>query len=260
MQLLAYSSLAALLAGVSASGEHPGPASAPRTCPPFLKAPVDNGAGAAASLHCFVQVNFTAGGRADYCTTWPSVLNRIPIRNLNFAYGVGQPGAICVLQPDCAACAATVPAKSLCGWCGEYSACVHHYRTNCPPDPGAVINASSCPAAAAQVPPHQAAAAVAAPADATGASGAPPPAAAVRVDCPAEYVACTDSGGGARARSHCRFVLPLIHFIPDLLKYSVPLFSETTMRPNPRRRALRPLRRAVLRVPRPDRPARGPPR
>ena len=60
MQLLAYSSLAALLAGVSASAEHP-PASAPRTCPPFLKAPVDNGAGAAASLHCFVQVNFTAG-------------------------------------------------------------------------------------------------------------------------------------------------------------------------------------------------------
>jgi hypothetical protein len=30
-------------------------------------------------------------------------------------------------------------------------------------------------------------------------------------------------GGGARARSHCRFVPPLIHFIPDLLAYSVPL-------------------------------------
>jgi hypothetical protein len=27
-----------------------------------------------------------------------------------------------------------------------------------------------------------------------------------------------------RARSHCRFVLSLIHFIPDSLTYSVPLF------------------------------------
>jgi MFS family permease len=30
--------------------------------------------------------------------------------------------------------------------------------------------------------------------------------------------------GTLRARSHCRFVPPLIHFIPDLLTYSVPLF------------------------------------
>ena len=30
--------------------------------------------------------------------------------------------------------------------------------------------------------------------------------------------------GAVRARSHCRFVLPLIHFIPDSLIYSVPLF------------------------------------
>jgi hypothetical protein len=30
--------------------------------------------------------------------------------------------------------------------------------------------------------------------------------------------------GGRRARLHCRFVLPRIHFIPDLLTYSVPLF------------------------------------
>jgi hypothetical protein len=30
--------------------------------------------------------------------------------------------------------------------------------------------------------------------------------------------------GGHRARSHCRFVLPLIHFIPYFLKYSVSLF------------------------------------
>jgi phytoene dehydrogenase-like protein len=30
--------------------------------------------------------------------------------------------------------------------------------------------------------------------------------------------------GGARARLHCRFVPPLIHFIPDSLTYSVPLF------------------------------------
>jgi hypothetical protein len=32
------------------------------------------------------------------------------------------------------------------------------------------------------------------------------------------------SRGGHRARSHCRFVLPLIHFIPYPLTYSVPLF------------------------------------
>ena len=31
-------------------------------------------------------------------------------------------------------------------------------------------------------------------------------------------------GGGGRARPQCRFVQPLIHFIPDLLTYSVPLF------------------------------------
>jgi hypothetical protein len=30
--------------------------------------------------------------------------------------------------------------------------------------------------------------------------------------------------GAPRVRSHCRFVLPLIHFIPDSLRYSVPLF------------------------------------
>jgi hypothetical protein len=30
--------------------------------------------------------------------------------------------------------------------------------------------------------------------------------------------------GGPRARSHCRFVPPLIHFIPDSLTYLVPLF------------------------------------
>ena len=35
--------------------------------------------------------------------------------------------------------------------------------------------------------------------------------------------------GEARARSHCRFVPPLIHFIPDsltLLTYSLPLFLQ----------------------------------
>jgi hypothetical protein len=37
------------------------------------------------------------------------------------------------------------------------------------------------------------------------------------------------------ARSHYHFVLPLIHFIPYLPRDSVPLlFSEATMRPNPR--------------------------
>jgi hypothetical protein len=30
--------------------------------------------------------------------------------------------------------------------------------------------------------------------------------------------------GERRARSHCRVVLPLIHFLPDSLTYSVPLF------------------------------------
>ena len=32
------------------------------------------------------------------------------------------------------------------------------------------------------------------------------------------------SNGKFRARSHCRFVLPLIHFIPDSLTYSAPEF------------------------------------
>jgi hypothetical protein len=32
------------------------------------------------------------------------------------------------------------------------------------------------------------------------------------------------AGGDIRARSHCRFVLPLIHFTADFLTYSVPLF------------------------------------
>jgi hypothetical protein len=32
------------------------------------------------------------------------------------------------------------------------------------------------------------------------------------------------SAGKSRARSHCRYVAPLIRFIPDSLTYSVPLF------------------------------------
>jgi hypothetical protein len=40
-----------------------------------------------------------------------------------------------------------------------------------------------------------------------------------------------------RARSHCRFVLPLIHVIPQSLTYSVPLFlkrrCDRTLRPAP---------------------------
>ena len=43
---------------------------------------------------------------------------------------------------------------------------------------------------------------------------------------------------GARARSHYRFVLPLIHFIPDSLTYSVPLFLRRQ-----RDRTLRQVRR-----------------
>jgi hypothetical protein len=33
-----------------------------------------------------------------------------------------------------------------------------------------------------------------------------------------------DEGGGDRARSHCHFARPLVHFTPDSLTYSVPLF------------------------------------
>jgi hypothetical protein len=41
--------------------------------------------------------------------------------------------------------------------------------------------------------------------------------------------------GQPRVRSHCRFVLPLIHFIPDFLRDSVAVFlTRSTMRPNPR--------------------------
>jgi hypothetical protein len=39
-----------------------------------------------------------------------------------------------------------------------------------------------------------------------------------------EFWARLSGHGAARARSHCHFVPPLIHFIPDLLTYSVPLF------------------------------------
>jgi len=43
--------------------------------------------------------------------------------------------------------------------------------------------------------------------------------------------------GLGRARSHCRFVPPLIHFIPDALTYSVPLFlkrrCDRTLRAGP---------------------------
>ena len=58
-----------------------------------------------------------------------------------------------------------------------------------------------------------------------------PPAAA------AAPTAATDGQRGlSRARSHCRFVLPLIHSTPDPLTYSVPLFlkRQAAMRPNPR--------------------------
>ena len=39
--------------------------------------------------------------------------------------------------------------------------------------------------------------------------------------------------GAIRARSHCRFVPPLIHFIPDSLKYSVPLLLKRQCDPTP---------------------------
>jgi hypothetical protein len=47
-----------------------------------------------------------------------------------------------------------------------------------------------------------------------------------------------------RAGSHCRFALPLVRFIPDLLTCSVHFFSETTMRPNPTNRRRRQRRAA----------------
>ena len=50
-------------------------------------------------------------------------------------------------------------------------------------------------------------------------------------------------GGHARARSHCRFTPPPIHFIPDSLTYSVPLFlnrqCDRTLGHGPARRARR---------------------
>ena len=58
--------------------------------------------------------------------------------------------------------------------------------------------------------------------------------------------------GGTRARSHCRFVQPLIHFIPDSLTYSVPLFLKRqcnrTLGGARRGLAARQARRAVRRV------------
>ena len=43
-------------------------------------------------------------------------------------------------------------------------------------------------------------------------------------------LASVGSGGGARrARSHCRFVLPLIHLIPNSLTYLVPLILKRQM-------------------------------
>ena len=70
---------------------------------------------------------------------------------------------------------------------------MHHYRTNCPPSPGAVINASSCPAPDSPRP-----AAATGPAATQEAALATAATAVKRNDCPAEYVACTDSRGGAR--------------------------------------------------------------
>ena len=36
------------------------------------------------------------------------------------------------------------------------------------------------------------------------------------------YEGCGGGGSGGRARSHCRFVLPFAHFIPDSRIHSVP--------------------------------------
>jgi hypothetical protein len=45
-------------------------------------------------------------------------------------------------------------------------------------------------------------------------------------------------GGGGRARAHCRFVLPRIHFIPDSLTYSAPPYLRRQCDRTPRRRPL----------------------
>ena len=39
-----------------------------------------------------------------------------------------------------------------------------------------------------------------------------------------DLLAQCERGGFSRAGSHCRFVPPLIHFTPDSLTYSAPLF------------------------------------
>ena len=65
------------------------------------------------------------------------------------------------------------------------------------------------------------------------AAGPPPPPAPVprlalresqRVHILRGAMKCRRGRRKARARSHCRFARPLIHFIPDLRTYSVPLF------------------------------------
>jgi hypothetical protein len=56
----------------------------------------------------------------------------------------------------------------------------------------------------------------------------------MRFVCPAPKN-CKGAGRGralSRTRSHCRFALPLIHFLPDSLIIGAPT-SETAMRPNP---------------------------
>jgi hypothetical protein len=58
------------------------------------------------------------------------------------------------------------------------------------------------------------------PAPRPGESG-PPPASRDAVD---DLLLVTPPPGAARDRSHCRFVLPLIRFIPESLTYSAPLF------------------------------------
>jgi hypothetical protein len=61
------------------------------------------------------------------------------------------------------------------------------------------------------------------------------PCAAVAMDAAGKQLARRQLEAAARARPHCRFVLPLIHVTPDSRTYSRTYFSDAAMRPGPRR-------------------------
>lgn len=103
----------------------------------------------------------------------------------------------CFAQLDCAACVATQPLKSLCGWCpGKINACVHHYGVNCPPVPGPIIDNASCPEA------PRASAVASQLEQSPPSSRQPNPGKAAQLTCPDGYVACSTRDSGAEG-SQC---------------------------------------------------------